>query len=661
MSFQRRAALLYVGDPLDIDQFTGNIRLPTVVRKALQANVEQKVEIYPIRAEPIRALTLYSDVDWFKTGEVRKQQVAEEVKKQLIARKALAFKGMSFELKVGLEQVPMQFRIREADVPGLITEETVIELHLDRDHATNNLTFEEVGGLRKEISLLRELVLIPLQYPQCYRRLGIKMPKGIILYGPPGSGKTYLSRAIAGSIEAKFYYINGPDIIGASYGETEATLRKIFSEAQYHAPSIIFIDELDAIAVRRGETGNHRDTRIVTQLLTLLDGMVESQGVIVIGTTNRLDSVDPALRRPGRFDREIYIGPPSPEERFAILSIHTQDMPLDESAENYLHELAEATHGYVGADLVELCREAGLSALRRLLGTDTMLAELEHWSGNARITKDDFVRALETVRPSALREVLSFRPEISWSGIYGLESAKERLSQQINRVFHQSDAESPRKKANGVLLFGPNGTGKSMLAEAAAHFAGVNFIVLKGPEVFSKWLGESEEGIRYAFQLAKRLAPSILFIDQLEAIARKRGTDGGNLSGERVVSQLLLELDDLQKSRKCLVLAATDRKDLIDPAVLRPGRIGLHIHVPLPDKAARKQVILRHLREMDIRMTKAFHRWVDEICEQTEAWSVPEIEAVFEEATDIASPSKKGRRLSGVKQVWARSLLETGG
>ena len=446
----------------------------------------------------------------------------------------------------------------------------------------------------KQIKLIRELVQLPLSHPQVYRHLGINPPRGIILYGPPGSGKSHLARAVANEVDARFYYINGPDVIGTYTGETEANLRRMFNEAGHHAPSIIFIDELDAMAPKRGETGAHADTRTVTQLLSLMDGLKRVDSVIVIGTTNRIDAVDPAFRRPGRFDREIFIGPPDVAGRREILEIHTREMPLSDDAQAYLDEIAKRTHGFLGADLMELCRDAGLSRLRRSAGNlADHRAAFRIPLEDLRVEREDFELALSQIRPSALRETLISVPDVSWSDIGGLDAVKRRLQETVELPLRNPQllTASGLPPHVGVLLYGPPGTGKTLLAKALANECGVNFISVDGPEIFTKWLGESEEGVRQIFRIARQVAPTVIFFDQLEAIAPIRGAHAGSMTTDRVVSQLLAELDGVEQLSRVIVLGATNRIDLIDPSILRPGRFGVHIPVGLPDAAERKQIL----------------------------------------------------------------------
>jgi transitional endoplasmic reticulum ATPase len=448
-----------------------------------------------------------------------------------------------------------------------------------------------LGGLDREVRLIRELVQLPLKFPAIYRQLGIAPIRGLILYGPPGTGKTLLARATANELDAQFYYINGPEIVGFTYGESESNLRRIFGEAVHHSPSVIFIDELDAIAIRRGESGSHSDTRIVTQLLSLMDGVNRVDGVVVVGTTNRLDVIDVALRRPGRFDYELYIGAPDRSGREQILGVHTREMPLDRAARAFVPELAADTSGFVGADLMSLCRLAGLHALRRhlpLQGIDWSRAQ--HHAQTLHAQVEDFKAARRECRPSAARGTLVVAAEHGFAQVGGLAAAKAQL--QVCLVTPLAGgAEAPQ----GVVLHGSSGVGKSLLAKAVAKEAGASLILVSGPELFSKWLGETEEAVRHVFKLARELAPSLIFFDQLDAIAPVRGRGTGSWSTERVVHQLLAELDNLNGAGDVGVIAATNRLDLIDEALLQPGRLGTTIALALPEAAEREAILAMHL------------------------------------------------------------------
>ncbi len=514
--------------------------------------------------------------------------------------------------------------------PGTATDTTEIEIlaSLDSYHGGSAITFDDVGGLSDEIQLVKEQVELPLRSPQIYEYMGIKAPRGIIFHGPPGVGKTYLALAIANEVNAEFFYINGPEVVSTEYGETEAKLRNIFHEASHSRPSVILIDELDVIAPKRSETGSFTSTRIVSQLLTLLDGMRKMDDVIVIGTTNRIDSIEPAMRRAGRFDKEVFIPPPDTNGRLEILRIHTRAMPLSPELVDDLNEIARKTFGFVGADLVELCREAGLNAIRRTGYKDAIKTNPE----NVTVIKDDFILALEVVRPSALRESMVTVPDVRWEDIGGMKQVKTRLQEMVQQpLLHpETFREMNIKPPSGILLYGPPGTGKTLLARAIATECQANFISLTGPEIFSKWLGESEEQLRYIFQLARRVTPCILFFDQIDAIAPHRGKDVSTQVTERVVNQLLAELDGLKPMSGVVVIGATSRIDLIEPALLRAGRLGIHLLVHLPDDEERGDILRLLLKEVPLDGNK------DDIIKQlvsvTDGFSGADLQMLCEEA-----------------------------
>ncbi len=449
--------------------------------------------------------------------------------------------------------------------------------------------YDHIGGLDKEIQRIREMVELPLRHPHSFERLGIAPPRGVLLYGAPGTGKTLIARAVARETGAHFIVINGPEIIDQLYGQSESALRRVFEEARANAPSIVFIDEIDAIAPKRSQVQGEVEKRVVAQLLTLLDGLEDRGDVIVIGATNLPDHLDPALRRPGRFDREIALSTPDRVGREAILRIHTRAMPLQDVD---LAAVAAAAHGFVGADLQALCREAAMSALRRFM----VAAPLDGDLAGLTVTMADFQAALALVRPSAVREAYIEVPEVTWDDIGGLEAAKTALRQAVELPLRQPDlfAQAKLRPPRGILLSGAPGTGKTLLAKAAARETGVNFISVRGPELLNKWVGESERAVRDLFRMARQAAPSILFFDEFDALARARS--GASAAAEQVVAQLLTEIDGIADAGGVLVLAATNRPDLIDPALRRPGRLDLHIDVGLPDEAARRSIFEIHLR-----------------------------------------------------------------
>ena len=623
-----------IGEPSEEDRGSGIIRLDRFLRAALKAKLNQPVEIQPLAAVPaLESLTLMPPID-VSTAH----HLGEHLQESFIENRTPLGRGSVVYATFHGSAAGTTYKVTKLQPEiGEVTERTKIFVDTPSAggiEADDSITFEDVGGMQKEIKLVRELVQLPLQFPQVYRQLGILPPRGIIFYGPPGSGKTYLARAIANEVRAGFYYVNGPEIVGTMYGETEANLRKIFAEAAHHAPSIILIDELDAIAPHREKSGAQSDVRMVTQLLSLLDGLMKIDGLVVIGTTNRVDAIDVALRRPGRFDREIFIGPPSAEGRFDILGIHTREMPLAESAVPYLREVAAVTHGFVGADLMELCREAGLNALRR-----SSSALLDHLAAfrlqetMLEVEARDFDDALTRVRPSAIREAFVTIPNVTWDNIGGLAEAKDQLQNIVQRPLRQPEVfrSAGVTPPTGILLYGPPGTGKTMMAKALAKECGVNFLAMDGPEVFTKWLGESEEAIRHIFRVARQLAPSIIFFDQLDALAPLRGSDSGSRTTERVVNQLLAELDGMETTHgNVIVMGATNRIDLVDPSVLRPGRLGLHLYIPLPSHADRVEIFEKEVRGLGLQIN-ARHLFGG-LASQTEGWAGADIHSICMQA-----------------------------
>lgn len=486
-----------------------------------------------------------------------------------------------------------------------VSEETQIELapeYLEaKEHEPIEVTYDDLGGIKPVVRKVREMIELPLKHPELFDRLGIDPPKGVLLYGPPGTGKTLLARAVAHESEAYFTAINGPEIMGKFYGESEERLRQVFAEAEKNAPAIIFIDELDSIAPKRAEVTGELERRIVAQLLTLMDGLKARRNVIVIGATNRVDAIDPALRRPGRFDREIEIRIPDQPGRMEILQIHTRGMPLGKEVE--LEKIAEVTHGYTGSDIAALAREAALATLRRVMPTlnieeKTIPAEVLE---KLTVDRDDFEQALNEVQPSALREIVVEIPNVRWEDVGGLKEVKQLLHEMVELPLKQPESFTRLgiRSPKGVLLYGPPGTGKTMVAKAVATETGANFLTAKGSTLLSKWYGESEKKIAEFFHRARQVTPAILFFDELDSLAPIRGGSLGEPQvTERVVNQLLAEMDGMEELKGVVVLGATNRPDMIDPALLRPGRFDELVYVPIPDLQARVEILRAHTKKI---------------------------------------------------------------
>jgi transitional endoplasmic reticulum ATPase len=518
-------------------------------------------------------------------------------------------KGDLFLVRGGMRAV--EFKVVETDPAEycIVAPDTIIHcegepVKRDDENRLDDVGYDDIGGVRKQLAQIRELVELPLRHPQLFKNLGIKPPKGILLYGPPGCGKTLIARAVANETGAFFFLINGPEIMSKMAGESESNLRKAFEEAEKNAPAIIFIDEIDSIAPKREKTNGEVERRIVSQLLTLMDGLKSRAHVIVMGATNRPNSIDAALRRFGRFDREIDIGIPDATGRLEILRIHTKNMKLDEAVD--LDSIASETHGYVGADLAQLCTEAALQCIREKMDVidledETIPAEV---LDSMAVTQDHFRTALAGTNPSALRETVVEVPNVTWEDIGGLEGVKKELNETV-----QYPVEHPEKfkkfglqPSKGVLFYGPPGCGKTLLAKAIANECQANFISIKGPELLTMWFGESEANIRELFDKARQAAPCVLFFDELDSIARARGSSSGDAggAGDRVINQLLTEMDGMSSKKTVFIIGATNRPDIIDPAILRPGRLDQLIYIPLPDLPSRVAILKAVLRKSPV-------------------------------------------------------------
>jgi transitional endoplasmic reticulum ATPase len=537
--------------------------------------------------------------------------------------------------------------------PVLVTENTVFKLGAMTkavDSSVPRITYDELGGLKNEVQKIREMVELPMRHPELFDKIGVEAPKGVLLYGPPGTGKTLLAKAVAGETNAHFISLSGPEIMGKHYGESEERIREIFTQAEENAPSIIFIDEIDSIAPKRDEVSGELEKRIVSQLLTLMDGMKSRGKVVVIAATNRPDSIDPALRRPGRFDREIEIGIPDEEGRFDILSIHTRGMPIDEKVD--LKQISKTTHGFVGADLEVLSKEAAMKSLRRVLpeidyDEEKISSEILE---KIQITNDDFRDALKEVSPSALREVQVQVPNVSWDDVGGLDELKEELKEAVEWPIKYKDAydyvdvESPK----GILLHGPPGTGKTLIAKALAKMTESNFISIKGPELLSKWVGESEKGVREIFRKARQAAPCIIFLDEVDALVPRRGSGGSDSHvTENVVSQILTEIDGLEELNNVLIIGATNRLDIVDEALLRPGRFDRIIKVPNPDEKGRQHIFEIHTKNKPLDSDVK----ISEIVKLTDSFSGAEVAAVANRAAIAALKRYVSGKSENVKEI----------
>lgn len=601
----------------------GTVRVDRFLRQSLKAFPHENLLIEPAHPANVSELALVPGVDMSQRYD---PGLVPALKRTLVEQQVAVRPGMLLYVRLpdGLGGVIYDVHFVQAGEAGegVVTPDTTIWLiqgdhdHGPEDHVHDHdrtsqtvvdTTFEDVGGLSAQIREVREFVELPLVFPQVYRQLGINPPRGVIFHGAPGTGKTLLARSVANEIDAQLFYINGPEVVGTYSGETEANLRKIFADASLSPPSIVFIDELDAIAPARRTATSQSDARAVTQLLTLLDGLKQAEGVLVIGTTNRIEAIDPALRRAGRFDREIYFPTPAVEAREQILRVQTREMPLDRDVADELGKIAERAYGFVGADLMELAREAGLHALRR---ASSRFVEAPSFASYPRaeelvVNRSDFEAALQTVRPAAMRESLIAFPDVTWGDIGGLAEVKKRLVDLVELPLRHPDVFSKIGLASslGVLLHGPSGTGKTLLAKAIARESGVNFLPIQGPEIFSQWLGESEESVRHIFNVARRAAPCIVFFDQLDAVVPKRSEleHEGTRAPQRVVNQLLAELDGMEQRSQVIVIGATNRLAMVDDAALRRGRFGIHLHVGLPDAQEREEILRIHLNGAALR------------------------------------------------------------
>ncbi len=621
---RKTVAKVLRGGPEDANR--GIIRIDGATRRNAGMALDERVAVKKVIAKNAEKIT-------FAPTEQLRLQGGEEYLKQVLEGRALA-KGDTITLNVmgnKIDLVVTSFAPSgDAVLMSSSTEVKVSDKPAANKGDVPKVSYDDIGGLGDAVRKIREMVELPLRHPELFKRLGVEAPKGVLLHGPPGTGKTMLAKAVAGETSSNFISIGGPEIVSKFYGESEGKLREIFKEAEENAPSIIFIDEIDSIAPKRDEVNGEEERRIVAQLLSLMDGLNSRGKVVVIGATNRPNSIDEALRRPGRFDREIEIGIPDKDGRFEILEIHTRGMPLADDVD--LKWLADKTYGYAGADISALTKEAAMAALRRVLpDVDLEAEEIPREVLNSiLVTKNDFKDALKDMQPSTMREVLIEKPNVRWEDIGALESAKQELKEAVEwplrfgKVFEHMNAKPPK----GILLYGPPGTGKTMLAKAVATESEANFIAVNGPEFLNKWVGESEKAVRDTFRKARRASPCVIFMDEIDSIAPERGTSGDSNVTERVISQILTEMDGLESLNDVVVIAATNRPDIMDSALLRPGRFDKSIYIGPPDKESRKSIFEIHTNGRPL----ADDVDLDDLAERTDGCTGADIAAICNEA-----------------------------
>ncbi|WP_418285754.1 CDC48 family AAA ATPase [Halorubrum sp. DTA46] len=649
---QSGAAIARVWPGYPEDDGSGVIRIDGKLRQEASVGIDDKVTVESVEVNPADQVTIALPQRLGVRGDVgrflRDKLAGQPITEGQTIRVPFGFGLMGG----GGQEQAVPVKIAETAPSGTVVVTDATEISIsekpaeeivsgsgaggDASEDAPDITYEDIGGLDDELEQVREMIELPMRHPELFKRLGIDPPQGVLLHGPPGTGKTLIAKAVANEIDASFHTISGPEIMSKYYGESEEQLREVFEEASEASPAIIFMDELDSIAPKREEAGGDVERRVVAQLLSLMDGLEDRGQVVVIGATNRVDAIDPALRRGGRFDREIEVGVPDRDGRKEILQVHTRNMPLVDEID--LDEYAENTHGFVGADLESLAKESAMHALRRIRPElDLESEEIDADVLNAiQVTENDFKEAIKGIEPSALREVFVEVPDVTWNDVGGLEDTKERLRETIQwpleypEVFEELDMQA----AKGVLMYGPPGTGKTLLAKAVANEAESNFISIKGPELLNKFVGESEKGVREVFSKARENAPTIVFFDEIDSIATERGKNSGDSGvGERVVSQLLTELDGLESLEDVVVIATTNRPDLIDSALLRPGRLDRHVHVPVPDEEARRKILDVHTRNKPL----ADDVDLDALARKTDGYVGADIEAVTREASMNAS------------------------
>jgi len=608
------------------DDNSNIIRIDSTIRGNAGIGVGDEVEIKKVEAKDAKSVTISPLQEVQFASDPTQYLKAKLIDRPFRKNDKISFEIMGTTLHYVISNTNPQDNVLLRKNSQLIVSEKTVK----STGAIPSISYEDIGGLKEELAQVREMIELPLKHPELFERLGIGAPKGVLLTGPPGTGKTLLAKAVANESQANFYYIAGPEIMSKFYGESEKQLRDKFEQANKNAPSIIFIDEIDAIAPKRDEVSGEVERRVVAQLLTSMDGLESRGQVVVIAATNRPDSLDQALRRPGRFDREININVPDTKGRKEILEIHTRGMPLTKDVD--LNKLAEMTLAYTGADLESLCKEAAMKALRTYLPKIKKFEEQKiptKLLETIEVSMPHFVDAFRKIEPSAMREVLIRKPNIKWSDIGGLEETKQKLIEAIEwPLKHAEDFKAAGiKPAKGILLYGPSGCGKTLLAKAVANESEANFISVKGPELISKWVGESEKHVREIFKKARQVSPSIIFFDEFDAISKMRGLSLSDAT-EKVVNQLLTELDGIEELEQVIVIAATNRPDLIDPALLRPGRIDMKIIVQMPDEKARLEIFKVHTKNMPLTKDVKLEHYAKE----TEGVTGADIEAICREA-----------------------------
>ena len=609
-----------------------------------QKNIMVQAEPESLRNGLLGRAVVKGDVVVLGGVQRRKDLLSEEFGGEFGDMLGDMFGNMGFGQLGGFTQIKFLVINTTPNQPVIIRENTQVSLSPKAVEITEEnipeITYEDIGGLSEEIKKIREMVEIPMKHPEIFQRLGIEPPKGVLLHGPPGTGKTLLAKAVANESEATFILLNGPEVMSKFYGESEKKIRDIFEEAEKTAPTIIFIDELDAIAPKREDVMGEVERRVVSQLLTMMDGLKSRGKVIVLAATNRVNAIDPALRRPGRFDREIEINVPSKKGRLAILKIHTRGMPFSKDVK--LEEIASITHGFVGADLEALAKEAAMSVLRKLLPKINLDEEEQipqEILSKLIVKHVDFMDALKNVRPSAMREVLVETPNVNWSDVGGIDIVKQELKEVVEwpLKYPETFKRMGIRSSRGVLLYGPPGTGKTLLAKAVAKESEANFIQVKGPSLLSMWVGKSEEGMRKVFERARQVSPCIIFFDEIDALAGKRGVEIGTRVTERVLNQMLAEMDGLEDLNDVLVIGATNRPDLLDPGLLRPGRFDKVLLVGAPNEEGRLQILKIHTKNMPLAKDVV----LGDLAKKTTGFTGADIEAFVREAAMVALRESK--------------------